>query len=259
MRRLNTCWRPTRRRPRRTWPNATPIVFGRPSRPGGTDRFRLRRPTIWTSSFETACCRRHLGPRSDLTGGLRTTGRWRTRCPSTVARPACSTRRDLISSCLCGATTTTGESRSDGAIWPPWEVSLTPDPGTTRLRLAEEVTDPRNPLTARVIVNRVWSHLYGRGLVATVDNFGRVWQPSVPSRAARLSGGPLRTGRLVAQEADPAPDPHFDVPAEQRGVRTRHGNRSRATRLSSTCPSGVSRARSSATACWRSPENWTTS
>ena len=51
------------------------------------------------------------------------------------------------------------------------------DPGTVRLRLAEEVTDPRNPLTARVIVNRVWHHLFGRGLVATVDNFGRVGSP----------------------------------------------------------------------------------
>lgn len=51
------------------------------------------------------------------------------------------------------------------------------DPSTTRLRLAEEVTDPRNPLTARVMVNRVWKHLFGRGLVATVDNFGRVGDP----------------------------------------------------------------------------------
>ena len=51
------------------------------------------------------------------------------------------------------------------------------DPSTTRLRLAEEVTDPRNPLTARVMVNRVWKHLFGRGLVATVDNFGRVGNP----------------------------------------------------------------------------------
>ena len=51
------------------------------------------------------------------------------------------------------------------------------DPATTRLRLAEEVAGPRNPLTARVMVNRIWRHLFGRGLVSTVDNFGRLGSP----------------------------------------------------------------------------------
>ncbi|GDY19908.1 hypothetical protein LBMAG56_12530 [Verrucomicrobiota bacterium] len=43
-----------------------------------------------------------------------------------------------------------------------------------RLELAEAIASPRNPFTARVLVNRVWQHLFGRGLVATVDNFGRL-------------------------------------------------------------------------------------
>ncbi|MFN0055200.1 MAG: PSD1 and planctomycete cytochrome C domain-containing protein [Planctomycetales bacterium] len=50
-----------------------------------------------------------------------------------------------------------------------------PDAG--RLRLAEEIASPDNPLTARVYVNRVWHWLFGRGLVATVDNFGRMGEP----------------------------------------------------------------------------------
>ena len=41
-----------------------------------------------------------------------------------------------------------------------------------RLELAAWLTSPKNPLTARVLVNRVWHHLFGQGLVASVDNFG---------------------------------------------------------------------------------------
>ncbi len=42
--------------------------------------------------------------------------------------------------------------------------------GSGRLELAEHVVAKDNPLTARVIVNRVWHHLLGRGIVPTVDN-----------------------------------------------------------------------------------------
>jgi mono/diheme cytochrome c family protein len=47
------------------------------------------------------------------------------------------------------------------------------DEGARRLALAEWVTDPRNPLTWRSIVNRVWHYHFGRGLVATPNDFGR--------------------------------------------------------------------------------------
>lgn len=46
------------------------------------------------------------------------------------------------------------------------------DQESGRLQLAEWIANPRNPLTARVAVNRVWRHLFGRGLVDTPDNFG---------------------------------------------------------------------------------------
>ncbi|MDR3405480.1 MAG: DUF1553 domain-containing protein [Chthoniobacter sp.] len=43
-----------------------------------------------------------------------------------------------------------------------------------RRELADAIANPQNPLTARVMVNRVWYWLFGRGIVATVDNFGRM-------------------------------------------------------------------------------------
>lgn len=45
-----------------------------------------------------------------------------------------------------------------------------------RRELAENVLSEDNPLTSRVIVNRIWHHLFGRGIVGTNDNFGRLGQ-----------------------------------------------------------------------------------
>jgi hypothetical protein len=45
--------------------------------------------------------------------------------------------------------------------------------GSGRLELARQITDPAiDPLLARVLANRIWHHLFGRGIVASVDNFG---------------------------------------------------------------------------------------
>lgn len=53
--------------------------------------------------------------------------------------------------------------------------------GSGRLELAKAIVDPMNPLTARVMVNRVWMHHFGQGLVKTPSDFGlRAEKPSHP-------------------------------------------------------------------------------
>ena len=51
-----------------------------------------------------------------------------------------------------------------------------------RGELASQIASAANPLTARVMVNRIWLHLFGRGIVATPDNFGRMGEkPTDPA------------------------------------------------------------------------------
>ncbi|MGH7137703.1 MAG: DUF1549 and DUF1553 domain-containing protein, partial [Pirellulales bacterium] len=62
--------------------------------------------------------------------------------------------------------------RVPGVLLPNDAPELPADLATPRTRLAEWLTDPANPLTARVIVNRVWHYHFGRGIVSTPNDFG---------------------------------------------------------------------------------------
>lgn len=70
--------------------------------------------------------------------------------------------------------------------------------GSGRLELAERINAPDNPLTSRVIVNRLWHHLLGRGLVATTDDFGVLGQrPTHPELLDFLASRFLRDGQSI--------------------------------------------------------------
>jgi hypothetical protein len=56
--------------------------------------------------------------------------------------------------------------------------------GSGRLELAAQIAAADNPFTARVMVNRIWHHLFGTGIVKTVDDFGHVGE--LPSHAELL-------------------------------------------------------------------------
>jgi hypothetical protein len=67
--------------------------------------------------------------------------------------------------------------------------------GSGRLELAQAITDPKNPLTARVLVNRVWLWHFGKGLVDTPSDFGlRSDAPTHPELLDYLAGDFIASG-----------------------------------------------------------------
>jgi len=67
--------------------------------------------------------------------------------------------------------------------------------GSGRMELAKRMIDPGNPFVSRVAVNRIWHHLFGRGIVETVDNFGVTGQkPTHPGLLDYLASQLMNRG-----------------------------------------------------------------
>jgi hypothetical protein len=70
--------------------------------------------------------------------------------------------------------------------------------GSGRRELADWLTDPKNPLTARVMVNRIWQHHFGEGLVRTPNDFGfRGERPTHPELLDYLTARFVESGWSV--------------------------------------------------------------
>lgn len=94
-----------------------------------------------------------------------------------------------------------GDHKSEGDVVPPGYLTMVSlvhvsldnaksesAPTAQRLQLAQWIADRSNPLTARVLVNRVWQHHFGEGLVRTPDNFGTMGEePTHPELLDWLS------------------------------------------------------------------------
>jgi hypothetical protein len=82
------------------------------------------------------------------------------------------------------------------ACWPP----LPTDAPRDRLGFARWLVSADNPRTARVVANRIWSELFGAGLVTTLEDFGRQGEaPSHPALLDWLAGEFVRSGWSLRQ------------------------------------------------------------
>src|SRR5262249_46068179 len=151
-----------------------------------------------------------------------------------VAEPGATPEKSFV--LLRGNARAQGDPVEPGfpsVLSPPAPVIAPPPGGQSsgrRLALANWLASPRNPLTARVIVNRAWQYHFGRGIVRSANNFGfqgtppthpelldylasRFVAPATPDGAEREKGRKGERGRGAGLSHSPIlPFPHSPAP-----------------------------------------------
>jgi len=147
--------------------------------------------------------------------------------PSTMVMQDMPKRRDVFV-LVRGAYDRKGEKVLPGvpaAIAP----ALPSDAPPNRLALAQWIVDSRNPLTARVIVNRFWQHYFGTGIVKTTEDFGAQGEwPTHPELLDWLATELVRSGwnvkhlqRLIVTSATYRQSSHVTPALAQRDPENR--------------------------------------
>ncbi len=126
----------------------------------------LRHPELFPSARRapTASVSSHLDRRLALLNSIKTRSR---SAPAMIDGNSINGRVFIR-----GNHTTPGEVVSRHLPTPLPGADPITTPGSGRLELAKRLTQKDNPLVTRVIVNRIWHHLFGRGIVSSVDDFG---------------------------------------------------------------------------------------
>ena len=202
--------------------------------PRATRWAALRRPSCWSSTrtYEPAVSADKEADREATTGKARSKASRASRARNgglptyPAGTPLAMGVRDRAAAVDCRINIK-GEAKQLGAAVPRGFVQVcsldrrrrrSTRKTSGRLQLAQWLTDPAHPLTARVMANRVWHHLFGQGHRQHARQLRPARRAADASRIARLPGDAVPHRRLVDQEVDSQhrAEPHL---SNERSVR----------------------------------------